>query len=125
MIQLSSPVGEAVALLDLHVEPPVGVIVHGAQYYVYDGVRDGVMHYAAVTGMVLPGDAGRIPPTKTEGKAPAAVLPDLPDQPDMPDVADRIFAKRCSLSSRRSSANTCWVISVADPRKPRKFPSWS
>lgn len=88
MIQLSSRMGEAVALLDLHVEPPVGVIVHGAQYYVYDGVRDGIMRYAAVTGMVLPGDAGRLPPTKSRVKTKAEALPDVPDVPDLPDVPD-------------------------------------
>ena len=70
MIQLSSLTGEAVALLDLHFDTPVGVVVHDGRFYVFDGMDGDIIHYAATSGFVVPNDGG--------------TLQDLPDLPDLP-----------------------------------------
>ena len=72
MVQLSSLSGEAVALLDLDLDPPVGVIVHEGRFYVFDGMVGDLIHYASASGYIVPADEGGL-----EG------LGDLPDLPDL------------------------------------------
>ena len=78
MIQLSSLSGGAIAVLDLDMGTPVGVIVHEGRFYVFDGMDGETVHYSAASGYVVPSGRGGLP--DIEG------LPGLPDIQDLPDL---------------------------------------
>ena len=78
MIQLSSLSGGALALLDVDMDTPVGVVVYEGRFFAFDGMNGDIIHYSATSGYVVP--------PSISGEAGLEDLSGLPDLVDLPDL---------------------------------------
>ena len=78
MIQLSSLSGGAVALLDIDMDTPVGVVVYEGCFFVFDGMDRDIIYFSATSGYVVPADM--------ISELDLDDLPGLPDLMDLPDL---------------------------------------